>query len=146
MMPATASKPSPPTPAIRLATSRDGGMVSVLLTNAGFDLTGLPIDFNDLYPHWLVAEHEGRLVGCIQVALSKPIGYMELLAVDRTLPHPLQATLVKALCYGAMGTLKRYGATLVGGMVAFEEKNWKRVLKRRGAVVIASGNKFVKRL
>lgn len=133
-------------PRVRLATNQDGAMIGVLLTNAGFDLTGLPISWDDLYPYWLVAELDGELVGCIQVAFSKPIGYMELLAVDRSLSHTLQASLVKALCYQAMATLKKGGCTLSGGMVAFEDKNWKKVLKRRGCVIIASGNKFVKRL
>lgn len=135
-------------PSVRLARNDngDGNVIFDLLTAAGWDLTGVVVDPKDLYPYWLVAEQAGRVVGCIQVAISKPIGYMELLAVEKTLPAAQQAVLVKALCYAAMGTLKRAGATLAGGTVSFEDKSWKTILKRRGCVVIGSGNRLLKRL
>lgn len=142
---------APSATSVRMATNADGPQIMVLLCSAGLDVSGMDfIDWHDIYPYWLVAEQAERgaasIVGCIQVAISKPIGYMELLSVDRRLPKPQQALLVKALCYAAMGTIKRSGAVLSSGMVTFDDKSWKNILKRRGAVVLASGNKFVKRL
>lgn len=141
----------PALPAVRMATNHDGPQIAVLLCNAGWDVSVMAfIDWHDIYPYWLVAEQPARgdasIVGCIQISISKPIGYMELLAIDRRIPKTEQAVLVKALCYAAMGTLKRSGATMAGGMITFDDKSWKNILKRRGAVVLGSGNKFVKRL
>ena len=58
---------------IGLASNEDGDGIHRLVLTSGFEIPGL--DWHDIYPHWLVAEIEGKIVGCLQVCLGKPIGY-----------------------------------------------------------------------
>ena len=129
---------------VRLATNEEGNDVHGLVYSSGVRIEGL--DWSDIYPHWLAAEIEGKIVGCIQVCLGKPIGMIEYLATDEALSHKDRARVVLALFDQALGSLKTYGAQMASGSIPFELKAYKRVVKRRGGVVLYSGNVFVKRL
>ncbi len=129
---------------VRLAQNEDGDTIHGLLHADGLRLEGL--DWHDIYPHWLVAEIEGAIVGCFQVVLGKPIGFVEFLATDKALSHRRRAGVVVALFDQALAALIAYGAQMVSGTIPFEMKAYKRVVKRRGGVVLYSGNTFVKRL
>ncbi len=129
---------------VRLAQNEDGDDIHRLLLSGGFEIEGL--DWHDIYPHWLVAEIEENVVGCFQVCLGKPIGFVEFLATEESLGHRDRACVVKALFDQALAALKTYGAQMASGSIPFELKAYKRVVKRRGGVVLYSGNTFVKRL
>ena len=129
---------------VRLAQNEDGDTIHDLLHADGLNLEGL--DWHDIYPHWLVAEIEEKIVGCVEVLIGKPIGKMEFLATDDALSHRDRACVVKELFAQVGAVLKIAGVQMVSGSIPFEMKAYKRVVKRRGGVVLYSGNTFIKRI
>lgn len=127
---------------IRLGTNADGPRIGELVAAGGFDVIGL--DWTLIEPYWLVADTDEEIVGCLQVLPGRPVGRLELLAADDSLTHRERARVLKALVEQGMATLQLAGAQLATGMVPFENKAYKRLLKKRGAVVIASGNMLAK--
>jgi len=129
---------------IRVAKNSDGNAIYQLVTDNGFSVDGL--DWNDIEPYWLVCEHEGDIVGTIQVAPSKPIGRLEMLSVDKTLSHTLRAIVVVQLLIYGSSTLKAGGSQMASGLIPFEEKSYKKILKKHGCVSLGIGNLMAKRL
>lgn len=129
---------------LRLATDQDGPRIAELVGKAGFSIDG--IDWTTgIYPYWIVAQNGAGIKGCISVAPCRPIGRLEMLAVDAENPHE-QAKIVRMLLVQGCATLKENGAQLAQGQIPFEMRQYKRVLKKRGCVVIARGNLMAKRL
>ena len=130
---------------IGLASNDDGSRLRELSKQAGF-LSADDLDWSDIYPYWLVARIKGEVMGCIQIAMSKPVGYAEMLNIDQSVGHKSRVLMVKELVLQANATLARGGASMVFGMIPFELKSYKKILKKHGAVVVASGNVLAKRL
>ncbi len=128
---------------IRLAQNSDGPRIGELAKHSGFTVDGL--DWSEVHPFWLVAEDE-KVIGALQIILAKPIGWLEMLVLDPDLAELARARAVKHLAAAGMTALKRFGAQLVMFSVPYEEKSYKKVLKKRGAVVTSSGNVLAKRL
>ena len=128
---------------IRLAQNSDGETIQALVQHAGFTIDG--IDWSDVYPYWLVAENGAGVVGCIQVLPAKPIGHLEMLSTRIDNPRE-QARVVKKLLIGGLASLKAGGSQIAMGVVPFELRSYKRILKNRGAVVVNRGNIMAKRL
>lgn len=131
-------------PVVRVSTDEDGEQIHELLKGMGFTIDGL--DWSSVGSYWLVAEIDGKMVGCIQIIAGKPIGWLEMLSYDQSLGDMEKARTVKTLVEGGNGGLAMLGCTAVMGTVPFELKSYKKVLKRRGAVIVSSGNIFAKRL
>ncbi len=131
-------------PTIRVSEDGDGERIHELLRGMGFTIDGL--DWASVANYWLVAETEGRIVGCVQFIAGKPVAWAELLAYDPALGHVMRAKVVKALVENVIGAAGMFGATAVMGSVPFELKSYKKIIKRRGGVMVASGNLFAKRL
>ena len=129
---------------IRLATNEDGPRIGELARQSGFTVDGL--DWSEVHPFWLVAERGGEIVGAIQIILAKPIGWLEMLVLEPDLSDISRARVVKALVEDGTTALRGFGAQVAMGSVPFELKAYKRVLKKRGAVVAFSGNTMIKRL
>lgn len=129
---------------IRLAENHEGKEVESLVRAGGFGIEGL--DWSDIHPHWLAAEHEGEIVAVIMVSIGKPVGRLEMMATREDLDHRLRAVAVRDLLMQGLATLRQSGAQVAMGMVPFDLKAYKRMLKRRGAAVAFSGNTMVKRL
>lgn len=129
---------------IRLATDADGPEIGNLVEAGGFRVDG--IDWTNIGPYWLVAENGAGIVGCLQVLPGKPIGRLEFLVVDDSLRHRERATIARDLGIQGYATLKLAGAQAASNMVNFRNKGLKRILKRRGARIMTSGNMFIKRL
>ena len=120
---------------IRLASNEDADRIKELLSPK------IELDWSDIYPYWLVAEREGEIVGCINVALSKPIGILDQLAVDPSLNSHVKGKVVRALILQGLGTLNAAGIFHAASMIPFELKSFKRVLKKHfGSVVVNQGN------
>lgn len=131
---------------VRLAMNEDGNVIKGLLDTFILESQLDDVDWTDIYPYWLIAESDGYPVGCIQVCPGKPIGRLEMLAVDQSLPHPVTAKIVQALLLQGLATLRKMGSQLASGMIPFEMKQYKKILRKRGAVVIFAGNALIKRL
>ncbi len=129
---------------VRVATNEDGPRIGELAASSGFAIEG--IDWSRVHPFWLVAEREGEIVGAIQIILAKPIGWLEMLVLEPDLADIARARIVRRLASAGMTALKRFGAQLVMFSVPFDEKSYKRALKKRGAVVTSSGNVMTKKL
>ncbi len=131
-------------PAVRVSTDADGEHIHELLQGMGFTIDGL--DWSQTGGFFLVAEMDDRIVGSVQLIVGKPIGWIELLAYDQSLGHVARARTVKALVDNAVGGLGLFGASAVMGYIPFDLKSYKRVVKKRGGVIVNSGNLFAKRL
>ena len=60
-------------PTIRLARDSEGEDIRHILDEVGQIPEGL--DWSRVYPYWLVAEHDGIIVGCAQVLPGFPLGH-----------------------------------------------------------------------
>ena len=130
---------------IRLAQDGDGARIGALARASGFSLEG--IDWTaGVYPNWLVAERDGAVVGAIQIILSKPIGWLEMLSLDPELSRRQKALAVKALILSGGAALRRFGAQMAMGCVPDEMTSYKRVLVKRGVVDTGSGFVMAMRL
>lgn len=127
---------------IRLAQNKDGPRIGQLAKHSGYTVD---LDWSEVHPFWLVAEDD-KIVGALQIILSKPIGWLEMLVLDPDIPQLARARVVRKLATAGMTALKGFGAQVVMFSVPFEEKSYKRALKKRGAVVASSGNVMIKRL
>ncbi len=67
-------------PLIRPANSHEGPQIEALLIDNGLCPTGW--DWSEIQG-WMVAEHEGAVVGAIQVLYGKPMGHIGFLVVDQ---------------------------------------------------------------
>ena len=129
---------------IRVAENSDAAAIERLSKAGGFAVDDL--DWSDIYPYWLVAENGAGVIGCIQVSLGKPIGRLEMLNVNTDLTHRERAMTVKKLVLGGSATLKKSGAQIAMGAVPFELKSYKKLLKKRGAVVVGRANIMIRRI
>jgi len=121
------------------ATAGDAEDMVRLMKDAGFDI--MPgLDWTDVYPFWLVAKIDERIVGCIQIVPTKPYGYLEFLSAESGLDHQIRARVLKKLAEQALAYLQLYGTQVAAFMVPFELKGYKRILRRKGAVTVQSGN------
>lgn len=129
-------------PLVRLASNEDGARIKELFSG-NFD----GLDWSDIYPHWIVAEKSGRIVGCINVAVSKPIGRLEFLGTDSTLSPHARGRIVRALIVQGLATLMRAGCSASVSQIPFELRTYKRLLKKHfGAVVVGQGNMVMRTL
>lgn len=129
---------------VRLALNEDVARIRELLAQTQTDIKGL--DWSDIYPYWIVADRDG-IVGCINVAVSKPVGRLDFLAIDPSLRPHAKGRTVRALILQGLATLKQAGCSASISQIPFELRDYKRVLKRHfGAVVIGQGNMVMRTL
>ncbi len=129
---------------IRLADNSEGHIVEKLTNENGFTLEGL--DWTTIFPYWLVAVNENEIIGTIQVSQSRPVGRLELLSIKPNIDHRLRALTVKRLLLAGCASLKEGGAQMSMGMIPFEMKSYKKLLKKRGSIIVSNGNLMAKRL
>lgn len=121
---------------IRMAETSDAAALAALVNLGGYEA-----DWKNSTNGWLVAENDGEVVACVQLCLGKPVGRLELLHVRSDLNARDRALVVMSIARAGMFALWQAGSEIVTCMVPFEEKGWKRVLKKRfGARVTNSGN------
>lgn len=131
---------------VRLATAEDGYKIAALLKLNGWGAEIGELDWRDLGPYWLVADGKDRLAACVQLCWSKPIARVEMMAFDPDLTKQERGRLTRDLAYAAMRTIALDGIQAVMFVVPFDLQSYKRLLKRRGAVTVHSGNVLFKRL
>lgn len=127
---------------VRLATDEDGLRIKELQP-AGIE----GLDWSNVHPYWIVADHDGRTVGCLNVAISKPIGRLDFLAVDSTLRPHARGKVVRALIIQGLAALKSAECSASISQIPFDLRAYKRILKKHfGAVVIGQGNMVLRGL
>lgn len=130
---------------VRLALDEDGERIRNLFAQTQGTIEGL--DWSAVYPHWIVVENKSEIVGCINIAPSKPIGRLDFLAVDPNLRPHAHGKVVRALIVQGLATLKQDGCSASVSQIPFELRAYKRVLKKHfGAIVIGQGNMVMRTL
>ena len=125
---------------IKVEIARDGSVIKELVH--GDDA----LDWSAVYPYWLLASFDDRPVGCVQVCPSSPVGRMENLATEDDIDPRLRAMVVKKLMEAGYQTLREMGAQMAMATISFDKRSFKKLLKRRGCVVVDNGNVLAKRL
>lgn len=122
---------------VGLATNSEGVEIQRLVEEAGFKED---LDWQDIYPYWLIALHEDKIIGAIQVCLGKPIGRLEMLTTEKDLTGTQRAQVVALLLAQGIKTLKLHGVQMAAGLIDFKLKSYKKLIKRRGGWIMATGN------
>jgi N-acetylglutamate synthase-like GNAT family acetyltransferase len=132
---------------VRMAKNDDGPAVERLMEmNGFFQWDNWAIDWSDLEPHWLVAELDGEVVGCIQVVPAKPIGRMEVLSVNPELGLISKGAVVKRLTDQAVATNMVYGAQAVSSLISFSMPTFLRCALNRDWITLDEGPIVMRRL
>ena len=123
---------------VRMAQAGDAGALAAL--TATF-LGPYKVNWAEATGDWMVAEVEGKVVGCLQLCLGRPIGRLEMLCVQEDLDARSKHAIMRELARGGMFALQQTGSQIITVFVAFESKGFKRMVKKYfGGRVTNSGN------
>jgi hypothetical protein len=128
---------------VRIAKTDDAADIKRLLAASDQDL---PVPFENIEGFWLVAEREGKVVGCLQICYGRPIGCLEMMALDKDLSVMASGHARWDLALTGMAMLHRSGASYVRCFIPFRDKAHKNALRKRGAKVADNGNMMLRRL
>lgn len=128
---------------VRAARKDDAAAIKRLLAASDQDL---PVSFEDVEGFWLVAERDGDVVGCLQICYGRPIGCLEMLALDERLSDIASGHARWELAVTGMAMLYRHGASFVRCFIPFRDKAHKNALRKRGAKVAGQGNLMFRKL
>ena len=129
---------------IRLAVNEAGPAIAAVLKANGIVLEGA--DWSRVFPDWLIATVDDDVVGCCQVVVSKPVGYVEFLFVMPDTPFKIRAIAIRKLMIQSMNTLYHGGCNYVGGIVAQKNNKFADVIGKINFVKTFSADVYVKRL
>ena len=131
---------------IRFATNEEGHIVRDLLMQDDYDDIE-DLNWNNIYPYWLIAVYQDKIIGCIELLIGYPVGIMEFMAIDKTISQMQRALVSKRLVKNGFAAHSKAGVSATMACVPFHLKGWKKILKRKwNAVVISSGNIILKKL
>lgn len=128
---------------IDLAQNDEGEAIAAVLKANGVELEA---DWSKVFPHWLVASVDARVVGCCQILFSKPIGYIEFLFVHPETPFKLRAISLRKLLLGGIASLQHAGCQYVGGAVDTKNKKFSNVLTDLRFFKVGQADLLVKRV
>lgn len=128
---------------VRPAVKSDAETIKRLLAASGQDL---PVSFDDVEGYWIVAERAGQVVGCLTVCYGRPIGCLEMMAMDENLSPIASGHARWELALTGMAMLYKNGAKFVRCFIPFRDKAHKNALRKRGAKVADQGNLMLRRL
>lgn len=129
---------------IRLAVNEAGAAIEAVLAANGIKIPDA--DWSNVFPHWLIATVEDEVIGCVQVAISKPVGYLEFLFVLPSTPFKLRAIAIRKLLIQGFSTLHLAGCQYVGGVVEKGNGKFANVLENLRFVKTYGADVYVKRL
>ncbi|MCP4900054.1 MAG: hypothetical protein GY906_24050 [bacterium] len=134
-------------PTIRIAQNEDGEAVRRLVQEGpdAFAPEGVELDWSEIYPFWVVAEDEEKIVGTVQLCMALPVGRVEMLSVDPDLSDRDRAKVVKGLTDYAITYMRRSGVQLFTSAVAFGNNRFKRAFKKRHGQIVEQANVFLMR-
>lgn len=128
---------------VDLALDDVGPEIGKLLAENGIDLPG---GWEKVFPHWLTACVDGKLIGCVQVMPVRPVGRCEFLCVKQSAPFKLRAIAVRKLIAAAMSTCHMAGCAYVAGLVGGENGKFEGVLRNLNFVPVSDFRMLAKRL
>ena len=124
---------------VRLAQDSEREIVANLVSEI-FQMNGWQLEFKSVFPHWLVAEIAGEIVGTINMRISMPISSVEMLVMDPKLNRRERGEVASMLTDSAMAICGAAGAEAVSSMIPDNMKSYLQVAKRRGYVVGNQGS------
>ncbi len=96
----------------------DAPALAKLAKAAGFVFLGMEIDWASAAPYWLGVEREDVLVAALQVVAAQPMGKIDYLMVDPSLPLLVRTRVVVKAIDTAQDFLRRAGCQLVASYIA----------------------------
>lgn len=129
---------------IRLAVNEAGPAIAEVLKENGIVLDAA--DWTKVFPHWLIATVDEHVIGCCQVLVSKPVGYVEFMLVRKDVPFKLKVVAIRKLIIQSMATLQAAGCSYVGGVVATKNFKFANVIEKLNFVKTYQADMYVKRL
>ena len=121
------------------ASNEHGEIVRALIAQSPWNDEHGDLDYSTLAPYWLLALHDGKAVGTIQMSFGRPLARLEYMAIDESIKGYEKAQIVRALLDAGAQILISQGAERVTGFIPFELKTYRRVLERRGARIAGKG-------
>lgn len=131
---------------VRIARNDEGGIVRDLAAEIGVSYEDWEIDWSDIFPYWLVAECEGRIIGAINIRISKPFASVEMLSLASDLTKKVRGVATDMLVAAAKTVVAQYGSQAICGLIPDELASYRRVAERRGYVPMAHGHMMLGRL
>jgi len=125
---------------IRSAVDKDGPTIAALLAFSGPDFRHL--DWHSIGAGWIVADREGEIVGALQVCHGKPIGRLELLAIDPQRSKTFKAKAFKALVLTGCKMLAYFGSQEVQFLTPADTADYHKIMERYGSRKQAEGILF----
>ena len=123
---------------VRLALDDTGLAIAEILKANG------PVaDWAKVFPGWLIATVDDEIIGCCQVLIGKPAGFLEFLAAKPTTAFKFRAIAIRKLLLAGMATLQHGGASYVG---THADVRFRGVLERLNFVQAAEAAVMVKRI
>ena len=129
---------------IRLATNEMGPHIRDVLAENGIELPEAKWDA--VFPTWLIATVEDEVIGCCQVLLAKPVGFVEFLFVRPSVGFKLRAIAVRKLIIQGLATLYHGGCQYCGGVVSRNNEKFHGVLEKLNFVQAGNATVMLKRL
>ena len=115
----------------RLAENSEGGRIQALVDPDDIWLTGTV--WKDIVPWWVVCLDQGKIVGCVQIIASTPLGHIEFMRVDESLTLEQRAYAMKVMTRFCEIEMYETGVSIARSCVPHSMKQWKKVLKRKKA-------------
>jgi hypothetical protein len=123
---------------VRLAQDSEGEIVAGLFDDI-FHMGDWHPSFEKVFPHWLVAEIAGEIVGTINVRISLPISSIEMLAMEPGLSHVEKSTVTIMLLDTALCICGAAGAEGVSSMIPDGLDSYLEVVKDHGYEIGSEG-------
>lgn len=128
---------------IRLAVNEAGPAIAAVLKENGIVLERA--DWSKVDPYWLIATVGDDVIGCCQVAISQPVGYVEFMFVRPSVSFKLRAIAIRKLMIQSITMLRLAGCSYVGGFVAQSNRKFADVIAKIGFVKAFQADLYVKR-
>jgi hypothetical protein len=129
---------------IRLAVNEAGTQIEAVLKANGVVLQHA--DWSKVFPHWLIATVDDHVIGCCQVVISKPVGYIEFLHTHPEAPFKLRAIALRKLGIQGEATLRMAGCNYVAASVKAKNNVFRKVLEKIRYVKVSETDVMAKRL
>lgn len=126
---------------IRSGVNDDGQRIRRLLEEGGFP--NIDISWDNIELSWLVAEKDGEMVGAINLSFGRPVGRIEMLCIDQTLPQRHKAKVAAYLFRKCREMLIDAGSAVVMSLISDEMKGFQELVARHGGVPIDKGALFI---
>ena len=112
---------------LRLATNDDAKEMQAIAFENGFET---PLKWKKLYPYWIVAVNEGKILGAIQTVPSQPVGRLEYLVIAKKLSKRDNILVKSMLFEQGLTSLRAAECEMVTSLIAHEDKKTKEFLKK----------------